>query len=292
MLTTFVTIAELKSFGDAARRLNMTLSAVSMQMKSLEADLGAALFDRGHRPPRLTAQGAALVPYARAVTTAERELLRASAPQAALAGTLHVGFVLSASVRLLPSFLKAAQRDAPNVTFEVATGLSEALEKKVADGRLDLAVLTAVQLDDEVFEYRVLRTEPLVYALPRTHEANGIDWLFAHLPFLHFAPATGIGQLISRHLDALTCERHRTIVLDGMEASMECARAGVGFTILPEPDVARYADLTIATRPVHTPSHGGNPTTETITRDIALIARRGHFSPQQWRQVTALFDHT
>jgi DNA-binding transcriptional LysR family regulator len=63
----FVTVAREQSFTRAALRLFVTQSALSQQIKSLERDVGAELFDRTHRAVRLTMAGQAFLPYAEGV---------------------------------------------------------------------------------------------------------------------------------------------------------------------------------------------------------------------------------
>jgi DNA-binding transcriptional LysR family regulator len=276
---TLVTISEVGSFAETAKRLNMTLSAVSMQMKALEQQLDIAIFDRTQRPPRLTVQGRDIAERARAIVEAEQQLLKAAQPEAALRGTIHIGFVLTASVRLLPRFLVAASAALPDARFEVETGLSADLEARIESGQLDAAVLTAAHRRWEVFDHAILRTEPLVYAVPRQHRQRPVTWLAANLPFLHFEPSSGIGHLIADHWAGLEQQPRRTIVLDGMEAIMECVSQGIGFTMLPAPDVTRYARETVTTRAV----------ASGLSRDLALIARRGTFGPHHWRQLAGVF---
>ena len=66
-LETLVQISQVQSFSTAAEIRNMTLSAVSMQMKALEAELDVELFDRQSRPPRLTPLGRQVAVQARAI---------------------------------------------------------------------------------------------------------------------------------------------------------------------------------------------------------------------------------
>lgn len=274
-------ISDVGSFAEAARRLNMTLSAVSMQMKALEQDLDVTLFDRSQRPPRLTAKGREIVGHARAVVEAEHALLKASRPEGRLRGVFHIGFVLSASVRLLPGFLTLARATMPDVRFEVETGLSADLERKIVDGQLDLAVLTVGGKNTELLDVTVLQTEPLVYGLPQESVRRSTRWFMDTLPFLHFAPTSGIGRLISSHIAGLEPPPSRTIVLDGMEAIVECVKQGIGFTILPRPDIERYADHAVATRPV---------SRHELSRDLVLVARRGHFTADHFAELGQLFD--
>ena len=65
LLRSFLAVAEAGSFSAAARTVNLTQSAVSLHIKRLEERLGRKLFERTSRSVKLTAQGGALVPYAR-----------------------------------------------------------------------------------------------------------------------------------------------------------------------------------------------------------------------------------
>ena len=225
----------------------MTLSAVSMQMKALEADLGVTLFDRAFRPPRLTPVGRAVAGHAGLVLQAEEDLLRACDAASRLTGRVRVGFIGTASVRLLPDVLRRAGRLVPGVEFAIETGLSEDLDLKVRQGRLDAAVITLGREQDPSMDYTVLRSEPLAYAIPRSVGSLEPSQLIDRAAFLQFMPTTGIGKLISRHVGRLADGRPvRAQVIDGIEAIMECVKAGLGFTVLPLPDIERYADPRVA----------------------------------------------
>ena len=65
LLQAFVIAAEELSMSQAARRLYLSSSGVSRRIKALEADVGTLLFERDTRSMRLTAAGAALLPFAR-----------------------------------------------------------------------------------------------------------------------------------------------------------------------------------------------------------------------------------
>ena len=66
-LETLLAIQRSGGFAAAAQAVNLTASAVSQQMRALEVEVGAQLFDRSRRPPVLTAKGAELVRSARAI---------------------------------------------------------------------------------------------------------------------------------------------------------------------------------------------------------------------------------
>ncbi len=68
-LNTFLKVASLQNFTQASRELGYSQSNVSAQIKQLEQEMGAPLFDRIGRNVYLTSYGEALVPYARQIVT-------------------------------------------------------------------------------------------------------------------------------------------------------------------------------------------------------------------------------
>ncbi|MBY4895288.1 LysR family transcriptional regulator [Rhodobacteraceae bacterium N5(2021)] len=271
-LRTLVKIASEGSFVQSAEQLGITLSALSMQMKALEAELGVALFDRSHRPPRLTPLGAAVVAEARVLLAREDRLLELCRPSDALVGHFKLGFVTTAAVRLLPDFLRAAQEAAPLANFAVETGLSAVLQEKVLNGQIDAAVVTDADGLPPRLSSSVLRREPFVFAAHDDLMAGGLEGLMAHHTFFHFMPDTGIGKLIARAmLDQARPEGVRSIVLDDLEAIMECVAAGLGFTLLPVPDVERYLTRSVRTLPA--PDGLERKLVLAVMRDGALASR-------------------
>ncbi|UWQ16410.1 LysR family transcriptional regulator [Jannaschia sp. M317] len=249
-LRTLREIARLGSFGEAAERLHMTLSAVSMQMKALEEGLGGALFDRSVRPPRLTPLGRRVADAAEDVISAETALRALTNPDAVLAGRFKLGLVASAGARLLPRFLRTAPNALPHARFDLRTGLSEWLESQVASGALDGAVVTATGVPPGGLRHTRLSRDRFARACPGARD----------LPFLHFAPGTGIGRLIAAEVS--DAQDHPRIVLDHVETILSCLDEGVGWTILPEVDLAR------ARQPV-------DLTPLPLWRDLVLVTRSG-----------------
>jgi len=245
-LKTLVKISQVESFATAAAQLDMTLSSVSMQMKTLEGELNVSLFDRTHRPPQLTPIGREIAAKAEAVIAAEHALVAVSSTDDVLSGKYRIGFVATASVRLLPLFLKNAAQNAPNAQFEVETGLSEILEEKILSGQLDAAVVTASGQVQKGLQYDVLRKETLYFAIPDKFKSKKPAELIGELPFLHFNPNSGIGKLIAGQISVLTNKAlAQAIVLDSVEAIMQCVNEGIGFTVLAEPDIKRYGSKNV-----------------------------------------------
>ncbi|WP_120499849.1 LysR family transcriptional regulator [Roseovarius sp. EL26] len=276
-LKTLLKISELQSFAAAAEQLNMSGPAVSMQMKALEFELDAKLFDRTARPPRLTPLGRAICDQAAKILSAEQTLTTLCQPSQTLTGQFRIGFVATASARLLPNFLHQAREQLPQASFDIQTGLSRALEHKVASGQLDAAIVTASQKPPVGLRYKHLRREKLIFAMPAGHDTSSVYQLHQAVPFLHFMPSSGIGKLIAEHVQPLLNKAGRSIFLDSVEAIMECVKHDIGFTLLPEPDIHRHLDNRIrTTTQTETPLY--RDLVIAVGKDTALAADLSLFS--------------
>lgn len=273
-LRTLVKISQAGSFAQAAGQLGITLSTLSMQMKALETELGVALFDRNHRPPRLTPLAVSVVEQATAMLRHEDQLVELCRPSDTLVGHFKLGFVTTAAVRLLPEFLKRAQTLSPQARFEVETGLSAVLQEKVLNGQIDAAVLTDAGAFPPRLLSHLLRREPFVFAAHQRLLDGGLAGLMAQHRFFHFMPGTGIGKLIAQAMGKQKRSPNAaSIVLDDLEAIMECVTEGLGFTLLPKPDVTRY--LTPEVRTIAAPDDLERKLVLTVQREGALAPRLG-----------------
>ena len=130
----FVTVAEELNFGRAAERLRIAGPSLSQQIKALERDLKVRLFDRDRRSVILTANGAALLPHARALVDQADELRR-RASGLPMSGPVRIGRVSWCPVDW-------AERAAGVAQLRVDTWVmpSHTQAARVADGSLDLAI--------------------------------------------------------------------------------------------------------------------------------------------------------
>jgi len=218
----------------------MTLSAVSMQMKMLEQELGVSLFDRSFRPPLLTPIGRVVADKAQMILRANNDLLDACRSRDLLAGEFRIGFVPTSSVRLMPDFLAQARVQHPSAQFHIETGLSESLAKLVSTGVLDAAVITGTDDIPSNIHVELLMEEELVYCLPTPCTHWSIDRCMTGLTFIHFMPLSGIGRLIAQYISHSNLRPASSLILDSVEAVAECVMKGIGFAILPEPDIRRH----------------------------------------------------
>jgi DNA-binding transcriptional LysR family regulator len=140
LMRSFLAVADSGSVTAAAERLFRTQSAVSLQVKRLEENLGQPLFDRLARGVALTPRGEQLVPYARRVVALLDEAAIALREKP-LVGPVRVGIPDEYSGTILPRALAAFDERHEGVEVTVRCDHSEAQMRALDADELDLAVI-------------------------------------------------------------------------------------------------------------------------------------------------------
>lgn len=168
LLRVFVAVADCGSVSGAAPRLARTQSAISVQVRKLEALAGRALFVRQARGVALTPAGEVLLGRARRVLAAleEAEVAFTADP---LAGSVRIGIPEEYGAPVLPGVLARFAGSHPDVEVTVACESSAALERRCGDGGLDLAVLV---IDRGRLTSELLAYDPTVWVTSTRHEAH------------------------------------------------------------------------------------------------------------------------
>jgi len=165
-----VAVADELHFGRAAARLHIAQPPLSQQIKQLEDEIGARLFDRSHRRVRLTDAGAAFISEARrTLASAERAADAARRAARGELGRLALGYVSSAAYELLPSLVRAFRKRAPDVTLALEEMSSSEQSRALAAGTLDLGLVRRPPPIEPGLAGTVVRREPTVLAVPRDH---------------------------------------------------------------------------------------------------------------------------
>lgn len=166
----FVAVAEEANFTRAAERVHVSQSGVSAQIRQLERELGQRLLDRSERTVRLTAAGAAVLPFVRA-TLAGVAATRSVADELAglVRGRVAVGMVTACTIVTLFDVLADFHDRYPGIEIALNEDSSDLLVDGVRSGRFDIALLgTAARLPAGV-ESQVVADERLVAAVPVGH---------------------------------------------------------------------------------------------------------------------------
>ncbi|MCL6706310.1 LysR family transcriptional regulator [Pseudomonas sp. R2.Fl] len=149
----FVAAAELMNFTLAAQRLNMTQSALSRQIRSLEDYLGVKLFEKAGRNVRLTAKGEVLFSRINDVLVADTAL-RTVADDLARGdtGVLKIGACSQLIECYFPSYLKRWRQENPGIDIRIEDGGGPELAEKLKAGSVQLTVSAMPSAPVDVFE--------------------------------------------------------------------------------------------------------------------------------------------
>lgn len=165
-LTYFMAVAEELHFGRAAERLGMAQPPLSRQIKQLETDIGAVLFNRGRSAITLTQAGERLRERAEQILAlvADTELEMKRIGQGA-GGRLRIGFVGSSTFGILPTIVKAFRAQYPGISLSLIPMNNAELHRRLIRREIDVAFARPALNDAEFIKIK-LDDEPLILATP------------------------------------------------------------------------------------------------------------------------------
>ncbi len=286
-LRTLVAIEASGSFSAAAARVNLSHSAVSVQMKQLEQDLGAEIFVKGRRPATLTPVGAQLAARARQLV-AEFDALATLGRGDNTRGEITIGFVPTTLTALLPVVLAGLRDRFAELQVSVRSGLSTDLARAVERGDMDFAFLTAPLAPSRDLVLSPVADEPLMVISPpdaASGEKAGdgdLAAVFAARPYIAFSRESWLGGQIARALETLGISAAPAVELDSIDAIEMLVAEGFGNSVVPRRLLARPLGDRVRSRALPggearhltLASHVSAPR-ETLRREIlALIAAR------------------
>lgn len=241
LLRTFAAVAAEGSFAAAAARVALTQAAVGQQMRTLEADLRRPLFERQGKAVVLNEAGRALVPQVRRLLALYDQML-APVPEAdAMAGTVHLGSVVSA-VRPLIQATLALKAKHPGLDLHVSAAKSIELVQRVEAGELDAAIVVREpRAGSGELAWTPLYAEPMVLLAPRKIEEASPRAILQQQPFIRFDPTQHTGQLVERTLKRLKAQPQEFLELNALESIVDLVRSGLGVALVPLLRGARWA---------------------------------------------------
>ncbi len=151
-LRTFTALAEAKNFTKTGKLVNLSQSAVSMQIKRLENEVGRKLFDRIGKTVKLTTDGNILIKYAMRIIKEHDEAVAAlSKPN--LEGNIRFGSPEHYTAGRLPRLLAGFSKAYPDVTIEMRCENSDVIKAAVDVGELDVGICTQISEGGQVIAH-------------------------------------------------------------------------------------------------------------------------------------------
>jgi DNA-binding transcriptional LysR family regulator len=147
-LRSFVAVANAGGVTRAAGFLNLTQSAVSMQLKRLEDMLDLKLLERSGRGVTLTPAGAQLLGYAQRIVDLNDEIYTKLTDQA-WEGEIVLGVPTDIVYPVMPQVLQRMGRTHPRVKVQLVSSFTKTLKQQFARGEMDIILTTELGVEDE-----------------------------------------------------------------------------------------------------------------------------------------------
>lgn len=235
LLRSFVLIVEQQSFTRAAEQLDRTQSAISLQVKRLEEQLGTQFFIRAGRGVKPTEAGDVLLDYAQRILALNDELVGRMV-EPAIAGPVRFGISEAAASLTVGRALRRFGQTYPDVQLTVRSAADAVLEADFADGRLDILFLANIHGAGprQVRSSDVLWEEPLVWAAANGPGAEHVRTSGAGLRLALAVRPCILRDVAERTLDDARITWHTAFEGVSSDAAMAAAAAGLGVTLVPQ----------------------------------------------------------
>jgi DNA-binding transcriptional LysR family regulator len=162
----FLRIAEELNFHRAAESLHLSQPSLSQQIRSLEEEIGAALFHRTNRKVQLTQAGESLLPRVRGILHSMDEAIsEAQRVNQGISGLLTLAFGSTALVGILPAALREFQKQAPNVDLQLKECEPKEQIASIIQRTCDVGFVHA-KLDEDQLDSMVIQRDELIAAIP------------------------------------------------------------------------------------------------------------------------------
>lgn len=233
-LDSFLEVARLGSTAAAARKLNLTPTAVAQRIKALEHEIGQPLLSRAGRNMQLTASGSALLGPAGELLARTREL-RAIAALDTIAGELRIGCISTALGYLVPDVLAMLISKYEHLRPHIEPAFSADLYRKVLTGKTDIAMMVAPPFDlPKAFIWRPVRDEPFVVLAPPELADEHPHEVLANQPFIRYHRRSGGGMLADRYLLEQGIEPKERFEMDALDAIAAMVKGNLGVSLVPQ----------------------------------------------------------
>ena len=254
-LETLLAVARTGSVGAAARQRHITSSAVSQQIRKLEAHFGMKLFERAGRGVRLTTSGEAALPVVRELWSgAEAAFGQLSELAGRPATTLRVAASDYLGKGLLAPVLRDLLDEEPPVRFELVTTHSRAGVRLVVDGDVDLAVVTGQETPRGI-EERHLFDQPFVWVGPkRGRDRTPLTERLRHEPVLRLAAESRGRALLDQYFADERIRPVSTIDVPSVSLLLSYVSGGLGIGLVPALALAEAPTDRIVTTAARVPA--------------------------------------
>jgi DNA-binding transcriptional LysR family regulator len=250
MLKTLLAVADHRTFSAAADAVAVTHAAVSQQMRTLEAEMQVALFDRSGRTPQLTPIGRAIVTKAREVVKAYDNIVPSVLGDVGLQGEVLLGAIPTSLTGLAPLSIALLRKTYPDIRVHVQPGLTTQLLLQIERGSIDAAIVSRPAVLANGIGFLDVAHEPLQLIASQETASDDYLELLRDMPFIRFSRDAVVGNTIETWLQSKNIKVNEMMELEGLEAISSMVLANLGISIVPTQSVKQFSTLPLKRIPL------------------------------------------
>jgi len=267
----FVMVARVGSFTRAAKRLNLSQPALTVQIRQLENAVGVRLFDRSTRTVKLTPVGRDLAPaLERVLHEIDAVMVNTRELASHIKGTVTIGALPSIASKLLPIAIAEFRKQYPGIVVRLRDVLAQSIVRLVKEEEADFGI-GILRMPDPDIRFTPLLTDHLGVIFPAGHPVEHkrtitLQYLSA-FPLILMDPETSVRDLVDHAFESIG-----VVAVPAFEAvypstALALVKAGLGLTIQPSSSMELASSRGLKFRTIR---HQG------LTRQIGVIqnARR------------------
>jgi LysR family transcriptional regulator, transcriptional activator of the cysJI operon len=250
-LKVFCDLAETESFTKAAQINEVTQSAVSQQISSLERQFKSLLIERSKKKFRLTREGQVLYDYSKQIIQTYDALhSKLQEIKDIISGTIRVATIYSIGLHDLPPYIKRFLKDYATVNVHVEYRRANQVYEDVLGNVVDLG-LVAYPTRDSKLEIISLRKDPLLLIChpqhPFARQKSMRLKAVAGQKFVNFEPDIPTRKALDKIFREHGVEVHNVMEFDNIETVKRAVEIDAGVSIVPESTVSQeIANQTLA----------------------------------------------
>lgn len=249
-LEIFITLADNLNFTRTAEQLYLSQTTVTLQIRSLEEELQAKLFERTSRSVSLTYAGHVFLEKARDILERMEEAVQETAFAAqGYTGSLHIGFADDVNASGISSILRCFSLAHPEIMLRVQGGYPGELLQGLTSGEFDLIFTPAFRkVQNEKLNRHVLGLYHTVAAFHRDHPFHKKDALkyadFEDEKFIYISGDRDELDFSAKFMHQLNLHHirvHQIARIDNIDTVFLMLDSNLGVTVLPEYFAGRFA---------------------------------------------------
>jgi DNA-binding transcriptional LysR family regulator len=230
-LEIFQMVAEKGTITEAAKTLNYVQSNITSRIKKLETEMKTPLFNRHRRGMTLTPEGKKFLTYTEEIMLLAAEMKKAVQSKQEPAGKLEIGTI--ETVFQLPAILASFDKKYKQVELSLFSGVTEELEKKVLEHKLDGAFVTEASFSPDIEAQEVFEEELVLIS----HEKSDALEMLQKVPVLCFSEGCGYRARLQKWYEDERIRPEKIMEFGTLETILRSVAAGLGIAFVPKSSV-------------------------------------------------------